>query len=81
MPYGTKNVSDCVNTPYHPMYGLFILRVNRPYTLAGFELTTHSSSLLGGRRRRYHQTTPKSIHKLINVPLLSEFKKYSRKIS
>jgi hypothetical protein len=25
-----------------------------PYTLAGFDLTTHSSSLLGGRRRRYH---------------------------
>jgi hypothetical protein len=23
-----------------------------PYTLAGFDLTTHSSSLLGGRRRR-----------------------------
>jgi hypothetical protein len=28
------------------------------YTLAGFDLTTHSSSLLGGRRRRYHKTTP-----------------------
>jgi hypothetical protein len=25
-----------------------------PYTLAGFDLTTHSSSLLGCRRRRYH---------------------------
>jgi hypothetical protein len=25
-----------------------------PYSLAGFDLTTHSSSLLGGRRRRYH---------------------------
>jgi hypothetical protein len=25
-----------------------------PYTLAGFDLTTHSSSLLGGRRWRYH---------------------------
>jgi hypothetical protein len=24
------------------------------YTLAGFDLTTHSSSFLGGRRRRYH---------------------------
>jgi hypothetical protein len=24
------------------------------YTLAGFDLTTHSSSLLGGRRRRYY---------------------------
>jgi hypothetical protein len=28
------------------------------YTLAGFDLTTHSSNLLGGRRRRYHKTTP-----------------------
>jgi hypothetical protein len=27
-------------------------------TLAGFDLTTHSSSLLGGRRRRYHYTLP-----------------------
>jgi hypothetical protein len=27
-------------------------------TLAGFDLTAHSSSLLGGRRRRYHMTTP-----------------------
>jgi hypothetical protein len=25
-----------------------------PYTLAGFDLTTHSSSLLDGRRRRTH---------------------------
>jgi hypothetical protein len=25
-----------------------------PNTLAGFDLTTHRSSLLGGRRRRYH---------------------------
>jgi hypothetical protein len=25
-----------------------------PYTLAGFDLTTHSASLLGGRQRRYH---------------------------
>jgi hypothetical protein len=24
-----------------------------PYTLAGFDLTIHSSSLLSGRRRRY----------------------------
>jgi hypothetical protein len=25
-----------------------------PSTMAGFDLTTHSSSLLGGRRKRYH---------------------------
>jgi hypothetical protein len=25
-----------------------------PYTLAGFDFTTHSSGLLGGRRRKYH---------------------------
>jgi hypothetical protein len=25
-----------------------------PYTLAGYDLTTHSPSLLGGRWRRYH---------------------------
>jgi hypothetical protein len=24
------------------------------YTLAGFDLTAHNSSLVGGRRRRYH---------------------------
>jgi hypothetical protein len=29
-----------------------------PYTPAGFDLTTHSSNLLGGRRRQYHKTTP-----------------------
>jgi hypothetical protein len=29
-----------------------------PYTLAGFDLTTHSSSLLNGKRRRYHWTSP-----------------------
>jgi hypothetical protein len=29
-----------------------------PYTLAGFDLTTHRSSLLAERRRRYHKTTP-----------------------
>jgi hypothetical protein len=28
------------------------------YTLTGFDLTTHSSNLLGGGRRRYHLTTP-----------------------
>jgi hypothetical protein len=28
------------------------------HTLAGFDLTTHISSLLDGRRRRYQQTTP-----------------------
>jgi hypothetical protein len=27
-------------------------------TLAGFDLTTHSFSLLGGRQRQYHATTP-----------------------
>jgi hypothetical protein len=25
-----------------------------PYTLAGFDLTTHSYNVLGGKRRRYH---------------------------
>jgi hypothetical protein len=29
-----------------------------PYTTAGLDLTTHSFSLHGGRRRRYHQTMP-----------------------
>jgi hypothetical protein len=29
-----------------------------PHTLPGFDLTTHSSRLLSGRRRRYHKTTP-----------------------
>jgi hypothetical protein len=28
-----------------------------PYTLAGFDLTTHSSSLIGGKQRRYLYTT------------------------
>jgi hypothetical protein len=28
-----------------------------PNTLAGFDLTTHSSNLLGVSRRRYHSTT------------------------
>jgi hypothetical protein len=28
------------------------------YTLAGLDLTTYGSSHLGGRRRRYHLTTP-----------------------
>jgi hypothetical protein len=32
----------------------FISKKLPPYTLAGFDLTTHSSSLLGGRRRLYH---------------------------
>jgi hypothetical protein len=33
---------------------IFIFKKLPPYTLAGFDLTTHSSSLLGIRRRRYH---------------------------
>jgi hypothetical protein len=37
---------------------VFFLKKLPPYTLAGFELTTHSSSLLSGRRRRYHWTMP-----------------------
>jgi hypothetical protein len=32
--------------------------VNTTLYPAGFDLTTHSSSLLDGRRRRYHKTTP-----------------------
>jgi hypothetical protein len=35
----------------------FLPKSYLPYTLAGFDLTTHSSSLIGGRRRRYHFTT------------------------
>jgi hypothetical protein len=31
-----------------------------PYTLAGFDLTTHIFSLLGGRR--YHLTTPPGLY-------------------
>jgi hypothetical protein len=31
--------------------------VFQPTTMAGFDLTTHRSSLLGGRRRLYHKTT------------------------
>jgi hypothetical protein len=31
-----------------------LLKSSTPYTLAGFDLMTHSSNLLGGRRRRYH---------------------------
>jgi MFS superfamily sulfate permease-like transporter len=33
---------------------LFFLKRLPPDTLAGFDLTTYSSNLLGGRRRRYH---------------------------
>jgi hypothetical protein len=37
------------------MFLLFFSKNDNPtYTLAGFEPTTHSSSALGGRRRRYH---------------------------
>jgi hypothetical protein len=32
----------------------FFIKMLPPYTLSGFDLTTHSSSLLGGRHRRYH---------------------------
>jgi hypothetical protein len=32
----------------------FFLHILPPYTLAGFDFITHGSSLLGGRRRRYH---------------------------
>jgi hypothetical protein len=35
-----------------------IFKILPLYTLAGFDLLTHSSSLLDGRRRRYHLTTP-----------------------
>jgi hypothetical protein len=31
-----------------------------PYTLAGFDLTTHSSNLRGGRRRRYPRPRPQA---------------------
>jgi hypothetical protein len=34
---------------------LFLMSI--AYALAGFDLTTHSSSLLGGRQRRYDTTT------------------------
>jgi hypothetical protein len=30
------------------------LKKLKPYSLAGFDLTSHNSSLLGGRRSRYH---------------------------
>jgi hypothetical protein len=33
---------------------LFFYKKLPPFTRAGIDLTTHSSSLLGGRRRRYH---------------------------
>jgi hypothetical protein len=33
---------------------LFTYKKLQPYTLAGFDLTTNGSNLLGGRRRRYH---------------------------
>jgi hypothetical protein len=47
------------NKFWHKCVGLhfgqvFRNHVFKSYTLAGFDLTTHSSSLLGGRRRRCH---------------------------
>jgi hypothetical protein len=37
---------------------LLFLKMLPPYNLAGIDLMTRSSSLLGGRRRRCHLTTP-----------------------
>jgi hypothetical protein len=42
-----------------------------PYTLAGFDLTTHSSSVLGGRQRRYHKTTPRLLSILVFAAVIS----------
>jgi hypothetical protein len=36
------------------IFGFFFKKKLPPYTLAGFDLATHSSGLFGGRRRRYH---------------------------
>jgi hypothetical protein len=38
------------------LYGIYFFKLP-PYTLVGFNLTTHSSSLLGGRQRRHHAFT------------------------
>jgi hypothetical protein len=43
-----------LNVIYHVSLSFSFLLKLPPYTLAGFDLTTCSSSLLGGRRRRYH---------------------------
>jgi hypothetical protein len=42
--------------PYigHKIGIFFFLKKRPPYTLSGFDLSTHTSNLLGGRRRRYH---------------------------
>jgi hypothetical protein len=40
---------------YLSIYLFIYTFIFKSYTLAGFDLTTHSSSLLGGRQRRYHE--------------------------
>jgi hypothetical protein len=43
--------------PFSVLYSLFLSH-HPMYTLAGFDLTTHSSNRPGGMRRRYHYTPP-----------------------
>jgi hypothetical protein len=56
---------DLMQTPWYDLQDVYpkircFFKKLPPYTLAGFDLTTHSSNLLDGRQRPHRQGNPKS---------------------
>jgi hypothetical protein len=52
-PNQTKKTLNIMKLTVSGHISVFVKKLT-PYTLAGFDLTTHSSSLLNVKRRRYH---------------------------
>jgi hypothetical protein len=56
-PFGWIVSINIITWMLNYVYGCFFKKLPTYYTLVGIDLTTHNSSLLGGRRRRNHDTT------------------------
>jgi hypothetical protein len=57
--YGTNMYVELESQIILPIcFCLFVFLQLPPYTMAGFDLTTLCSSVLGGRQRRYHYVDP-----------------------